>query len=180
MILALAGLAGAGKTTAIRMLSDAGCGSRLYVGGIVMEEVRRRGMTSGSESERLVRNVLREAGGMGVLARIASSAIERMDARGGVLIDAVYNPEEHAIYTERFGYRFKVLGIRTPTGIRAARLSMRSQRPITADELAKRDEYELGTLRLDHVLAQADHGIDNAGSLDELEHSLQAVLTALG
>lgn len=161
------------------MLVVAGRGSRLYVGSIVTAEVERRGMTPSAANERLVRDDLRIIGGMGVLARASLPVIERMLQEGNILVDAIYNEEERSIYSERFGSNLTVIAIRTPTDIRAERLSERSERPLTPAELAIRDAYEMERLRLGDVLQRSDHEIENAGSLHQLKYALKAMLAAL-
>lgn len=180
MILALAGLAGAGKTTAIELLEAADCGRRLYVGQFVTDEVKRRGLLITPENERLIRDELRQVSGMGALAQAALPVIEQLAQSTNVLIDAIYCEEERSIYLDRFGQALQLIAIHTPTELRARRIAERQQRSLSAAELTRRDEYEISVLGLKGVLACADHQIDNSGDLYELESTLQGMLARLG
>lgn len=176
MILALAGLAGSGKTTAIGMLSKSGFGASVYVGQIVTDEVARRGLKPTPANERAVRKDMREREGMHVLAERALPAIGRLASNGNALIDAIYNREEYDAYAAVFGRSLKILGISASFDLRAKRLADRVERPISLPDLKRRDEFEVGVLGLDVVLSIADHRLANEGSLDELEDALKDLL----
>jgi dephospho-CoA kinase len=172
----MAGLAGAGKTTAIRLLERRGVGARLYVGALVTAEVERLGLEPGPASERRVRTELRARDGMDALARVALPNIKRAAEQGAVLIDAVYCEEERSLYRQRFGADLAIVAIEAPAEVRAARLLARPERPMTVDELARRDALELGRFGLGQVLWSADRRIANEGTLDELERALERAL----
>ncbi len=178
-VVALAGLSGAGKTTAISLLEARGCGIRFYVGGIVTGEVRRRGLTGTPADERLVREELRRDGGRDALARLALPAIQGFDGVGAVLLDAIYNDEERTLYANHFGADFRMIGVDAPFTVRARRLAVRANRPINEEELARRDAYEIDSLGIQDVLAAADARVPNKGTLDELECTLQVVFDRL-
>lgn len=63
MLIAVAGLAGAGKTTAIDHLESLRAGRQVYVGELVLNEVRARGLEVNPENENLVRLDLRHTRG---------------------------------------------------------------------------------------------------------------------
>lgn len=179
LVVALAGLSGAGKTTAISMLEARGCGIRFYVGGIVTGEMRRRGLKGTPSDERLVREELRRDGGMDALARLALPAIEGFDGVGAVLLDAIYNDEERTLYAGHFGVDFRMIAMEAPFTVRAQRLAMRANRPSNKEDLARRDAYEISSLGIESVLAAADARVPNEGTLDELEGTLQVVFDRL-
>jgi dephospho-CoA kinase len=52
ILVALAGLSGAGKTTAADYFSAAGLAERLYVGEEVLNEIRAQGLPGGPDTER--------------------------------------------------------------------------------------------------------------------------------
>src|SRR6266850_580216 len=55
----IAGLAGAGKTTAAQYLSEATRGQYIYIGDAVLAEVQTRGLAETRENERLVSVLVR-------------------------------------------------------------------------------------------------------------------------
>jgi dephospho-CoA kinase len=101
MIIAVCGLAGAGKTTTLDILERRGAGAKVYVGSFVTAEVVRRGLEATSENERLVREELRASSGMAAMAQQAFPTIEGILNAGRVaLVDAIYCVEEYEFYRE--------------------------------------------------------------------------------
>lgn len=175
----MAGLAGAGKTTAIRLLERRGVGARFYVGAFVTSEVERLSLEAGPASERRVRTELRARDGMDALARAALPDIESAAEQGAALIDAVHCEEERSLYRQRFGDDLAIVAIETLAEVRAARLAVRHDRPMTTEEQARRDALELGRFGLGQVLRSADRRISNEGTLDELEGALERALSSI-
>jgi dephospho-CoA kinase len=180
MLLALTGLAGAGKTTVCLSLARRAFGSRYYAGQVLREELVRRQLPVTPENERLVRSELRAQRGMNVFAQLACPEIRKHIRSGHVLLDAVYCVEERDHYRAAFGDDLRVIAVVAPQAIRVERLKSRSERPITLKELTLRDELELDHYRLGEVVETADHSITNVGTLDELEASLGSLLLRLG
>jgi len=179
VLIAAAGLAGAGKTTALTQLAAMGAGHYVYVGGIVSAEVERRGLSSCPDTERLVRAELRRTEGPAALAsRAAPDLRRRLDAGETLLIDAICNPEEAAFYCATFADALVILALETPYALRAERLGARPVRPLSAEQLSARDSYELTQLDIGKVLGDADVTIDNGGTLEQLEAQVRAFATA--
>lgn len=172
MLIGLAGLSGAGKSTAIAHLSGRGFGIGYYAGATLVEELVRRGLPQTPDHERAVRKELREAHGMAVFAERALPVLKARMADGHVLLDAVYCPEERDCYRNAFGENFAVLAIVAPFDIRSARLLKRSDRPTTPDQLAARDTLELARFDLGSVMEIATHTLSNVGTLNQFEQAL--------
>ena len=173
MLIALSGLAGAGKTTAIADLERRGVGARVYVGAFVTAEVLRRGLPPTPACEKRVREELRVTEGMDALARRALPTIRGMLSAGRVaLVDAIYCLEERDFYQAALGEELICLAVETSAAIRAARLALRNQRPLSAAELDERDRYELERLGMAAVLAGAGHRVPNDGGLEDFEQAL--------
>lgn len=81
-LIGLAGLSGAGKTTAIDHLVSIGVGGRVYLGQIVLDEVEKRGLLRLPENERTVRLALRAELGLDILAKRAAPDIDGLLANG--------------------------------------------------------------------------------------------------
>lgn len=176
MLIAACGLAGAGKTTTLEILERFGVGAKVYVGSFVTAEVARRGMAATPEGERRVREELRASGGMAALAQLAYPTISGiLDAGRVALVDAIYCVEEYEFYRERCSDRVVRIAIQTAKTQREQRLALRALRPIDAEALTKRDEFELAQLGLADVMAAAEHTIVNDGSLNDLESALQGL-----
>ena len=173
-ILAVAGLAGAGKTTALGELSrKLGC-ETLYVGAFVLEEVGRRGLEQTAQAERHVRTALREERGRDVLAQMVVERLGIDPAQPVSTLDAVYLVEELECYRAAYGPRLVLLGIQADFEVRAARLGRRADRPLTRHELQRRDALELNEFRTGEVLAAADATLVNEGSLEDFKRALQS------
>lgn len=179
MLLAFAGLAGAGKTTAINILERLGFGRRFYAGQVLRDEVERLGLALTPQNEREVRTGLRDQRGMDVFARLAYPLISEMICSGPVLLDAIYCVEEREFYHDSFGINLQVLAIEACPDTRADRLAAREERPIGIDDLARRDALELGRYRLAEVIGSADHVVDNEGNLNQLEEVLRGLVPLL-
>jgi dephospho-CoA kinase len=173
-LVAVAGLAGAGKTTATDHLESIGLGRRVYVGALVLNEVRRQGLQVGAENEKLVRVALRRSNGPHALAALAAPVV--MDILGSgtnVLLDAIFNIEEYRHFEELCGNQVFLLAIAASFDVRADRLQHRCLRALTKDQLKARDETELNVLRTDLVFAEAPYRIVNEGSLDAFKAELE-------
>ena len=170
----MAGLAGAGKTTALGELSrELGC-KTLYVGAFVLEEVDRRGLEPTAQAERQVRTALREERGRNVLAQMVVERLGTDLSQPACTLDAVYLVEELECYRAAYGPRLVLLGIEAKYEVRAARLERRLDRPLTRAELTRRDALELADFRLGDVLAAADATLVNEGSLDDFKRALRS------
>ena len=65
-------MSGTGKSEATNFLKDQFNFDLFYFGGIVLNEVKKRGLEINNENEKMVREDLRRQHGNGVLAKIAS------------------------------------------------------------------------------------------------------------
>jgi dephospho-CoA kinase len=179
MLIAVCGLAGAGKTTTVDVLEHLGKGTRVYVGAFVTAEVESRSLPATPENERQVRDELRRAGGMDALAKRAWPTVEAiLDAGRVALVDALYCVEEFEFYRARCANKLVRIAIETEKQERERRLAIRASRPLDADALTKRDAFELDGLGLARVMAEAEHSINNNGPLHALENALKALASS--
>jgi dephospho-CoA kinase len=179
VLLGLAGLAGAGKTTAIATLERFGFGRRHYAGQALRDEVQARGLALTADNERAVRSEMRERCGMDVFARLALPRLRDLLAGGPVLLDSIYCMEERDLYQEAFGSCARVVAVRTSHATREGRLALSDDRPMTGEQLARRDALELGRFRLGEVIESANYSVANEGPLNEFEETLRSLLDHL-
>lgn len=176
MLIAATGFAGAGKTTALKLLEAFGIGEYFYVGGIVRAQMAARGLPDTPESEKAVRDALRNEYGMSALAMIASTDMRiKLEAGRTVLIDAICNTEESNYYREEFGDNLKLVAIITPFLQRASRLAARTDRTMTAEQLQERDNYEIEKLGMEEVAKSAHLTLDNSRTISDLESTLRGL-----
>ena len=146
---------------------------------IVREEAAERGLPP--EREHLIRigTLLREQGGLGVLAERLLPRLEAWD-----VVDSIRNPAE--VETLRHVPDFVLIGVDAPAELRFARSRLRARPgdPRSFAEFVARERQENSAnpagqqLRATFVLA--DRVIDNNGDLDLLHLKIDDLLHALG
>jgi dephospho-CoA kinase len=146
---------------------------------IVREEAAARGLPP--EREHLIRigTLLREQGGLGVLA-------ERLLPRlgGWDVVDSIRNPAE--VGTLRTVPGFVLIGVDAPAELRFARSRLRA-RPGDPDSFAEFAAKEMqensanpAGQQLRATFALSDRFIDNNGDLDLLRRHVEELLLSLG
>jgi dephospho-CoA kinase len=175
-IIATVGMCGSGKSVAGEYLEARGF-SKVYFGGLTMEEVKRRGLEVNEKNERLVREDLRKQHGMGAFAILSLPKIEeRLAAGKPVLIDGLYSFSEYKILKEKYGDAMVVLAVFTPRELRYMRLSKRKVRPLTRAEAVSRDFMEIENIEKGGPIALADYTLVNTGTVAELHEAVKQML----
>ena len=170
LIVGITGMPGAGKTTAAGYLSKVGYGV-ISMGDVIRDEVRRRGLKPGLESQLRVMELVRKEHGPAALAVLLESKITSMDGRV-IVIDGIRSPEEVA-HLGRLG-SVRILAIHASPARRFEYLRGRGRHddPHTWEEFRSRDFAEL-SLRIGEVIALADGMIVNErATKDELGASV--------
>ncbi|CAN7642354.1 AAA family ATPase [Phenylobacterium sp. LjRoot219] len=175
MLVAVAGLSAAGKTTAVEHLEALGVGRVLYVGRLVHEAVRQQGLTLTPANERRVREELRRREGADVFAARALESLRQSKLSGAPLIDAICVREEADRYRRELSGGLVILAIEADFEKRAARAASRPEKPLDREDLVARDRLECETFRLLDVLAAADHRLSNNGELADFKADLSAL-----
>jgi dephospho-CoA kinase len=146
---------------------------------IVREQAAARGLPP--EREHLIRigTLLREQGGLGVLAE---RLIPRLGGRD--VVDSIRNPAEVAALRRAPG--FILVGVDAPAKLRFARSRHRARPgdPASFAEFEARERQENSAnpagQQLRATLALADRVVDNDGDLDALHLKVDALLNSLG
>lgn len=176
-IIAVIGLAGAGKTEAIEYLMEMRGWPKVYFGEVTFDELRRRGMEKNEANERLVREGLRTE--LGPLI-YAERMIEKVKALKGsasrILVESLYSWEESLRFDEEFGDAFIVIALHASPKVRYERLAIRLERPLTAKEAWERDKSQIENLHQAGPIAMADYLIVNEETREELRGNLDAVM----
>jgi dephospho-CoA kinase len=177
-IVGVAGLAGAGKTTAVQYFSTLTEGRILYLGQAVLDEVRARGLSETRDNERDVRLDLRHKKGPAALALpYVDTVAECLANKIPVFVDAIYTQEEFGVLKSCFPRRSAhLLAIEASFAVRSTRLASRAERMFNCDELRERDETELKRLGTGAVIVAAEHTIRNEKSLEDFYRGLAAFL----
>lgn len=178
-ILAIVGLAGAGKTAATEYLIKKTGWPKVYFGDVTFDEMKRRGISVNEANERKMREELRSTFGMGSYAVKSLPKIKEYFAASSVIIESLYSWEEYLEMKKEFGESFKVLAVFAGFNIRAERMKNRPVRPLSAADLDSRDTSQIENLHQAGPIARADWMIVNEGSIEELYSKIDEVLAKI-
>jgi len=176
-ILAFVGLAGSGKSTAVDYLTEKGY-PKVYFGGIVLDEVAKRGLELTQENEQPIREELREKEGKDfVVKRIITQIHHLVDAgQHRIVADGLYTWTEYKALKHEFPGELIVAAVVAPRHLRHHRLVTRPVRPLTESEATQRDWAEIENLEKGGPIAIADHYIINDKNLERLHQQIESVV----
>ena len=177
--LALVGMPGAGKTICAQHLAARGYWT-LRFGGLVVEEVRRRGWAVNPENERVVREDMRARHGMAAMAALSLPQLREAVAGGrNIVIDGLYSFSEYQLLRAELNAPLLLLAVVAPRHLRYQRLASRPHRPLTPDEALQRDTREITRLEKGGPIAMADFTLLNDGTAEEFLCNLDELLKEL-
>ena len=179
IILAIVGLAGAGKTEATNYLVKKTGWPKIYFGQAIIDEAKGRGLPLSEENERKVREELRAKHGMQALAVANLGKIMAAFETSPVIIESMYSWEEYLFLKKEFGQSFKVLAIYSSFATREGRMKTRPERPLTPEQLESRDVSQIENLHQAGPIARADYTIVNEGSLEEMFGKIDEILNTV-
>lgn len=175
-------MAGSGKGTITDYLESRGM-PKIYFGGMVYEEVERRGLDI-VKHEREVREDMRAKEGLAVLAKRASAKADEYFADGHqvVVFDGLYSWSEFKFIEEKYGEDAIFIAVFTPKSIRYQRAINRreSHRSYTLDDIKKRDYEEIEGIEKGGPIAMADYTLVNTKTPEDLINELNSLLESLG
>ncbi|MFW9895062.1 MAG: AAA family ATPase [Candidatus Thorarchaeota archaeon] len=164
-ILAIVGLPGSGKSTAIEAIED--LGAIVTMGDIIRDEAKRRNIEPTGKNLGKLANELRELEGSDVIAKKCVKKIS--DKKDEVIfIDGLRSLAEVAIF--RNIWKFPIIAIIADEKKRLRRLfkRARSDDPKSIEDIKERDEREL-QFGLDKVIKEADFKIKNNSTINDLK-----------
>ncbi len=176
-ILAFVGLTGSGKSSAVDYVTAKGY-PKVYFGGVILDEVQRRGLELTQESEQPVREELRATEGKDfVVKRIIKQIHDLVDAgQHRIIADGIYSWTEYKAMRHEFPGELTVVAIVTPKHLRKQRMAKRPLRPLTSEQVDQRDWAEIENIEKGGPIAIADYFIHNEGSLEKLHGEIDKVL----
>ena len=167
-------MSGTGKSEATSLLKDNFGFDVFYFGGVVLDEVKKRGLEINSQNEKDVRESLRREFGVGVLAKKASIAIDSSES--SIILDGLYSFAEYKILKELYPENFVVVAIHSDKEVRYARLSQREFRPLSKAEVDGRDYAEIENIEKGGPIAIADYHIINNSEFSVFEEDLIKIM----
>jgi dephospho-CoA kinase len=177
-VVAIVGMAGAGKSEVARLFEEAGF-ARIRFGDITDEELERRGQELNEENERRVRELLRKEHGMAVYAELNLPRIEAALAKSNVVVDGLYSWEEYTLLKERYNDDLFVVVVWASPKTRYARLDGRRNRPLTPADTTERDRAEIENSHKGGPIAVADYIIINESSLEDLRKQAEQTIARM-
>lgn len=172
---AIVGMCGSGKSVVCDYLECIGY-TKIYFGGVVINEVKKRNLEINPENERMVREDLRKQYGMGAMAEVLLPTIEEAYKRGNVVLDGLYSWDEYIILKNKFGESLEMIAVVSDKQTRYARLAQREIRPLTKEQAEQRDIQEIENMKKGGPIAFADYYLENNENKEELERKLENIL----
>ena len=176
VILAVVGLAGAGKSDVTMYLVDKMKSPKVYFGDATFDEMKRIGLEINEINERKTREDIRKRLGMGAYAILNLPKIKELFESGSVIVESLYSWEEYLEMKKEFGDSFKVLSIYSCPETRIARMENRPVRPLKREDMVSRDYSQIENLHQAGPIARADWTIVNEGTKEELKDAIDKIL----
>lgn len=171
-ILAIVGLPGSGKTTAIEAISDLGI--VVTMGDVVRDEAKRMNIEPSGRNLGEIAQQMRKKKGLGIIAKKCVDIIKKKKD-DIIIIDGIRSLSEVNIFREF--WKFPIIAVLVDEKKRLKRLFKRSRSddPKNLEELKERDNRELN-FGLDEVLEEADYKIYNNSTIDDIKKKTRDVV----
>ena len=176
-IIAFVGMPGAGKSTLADFLASKGI-PNVYLGGVTVDEVKKRGLEVNEKNEKTVREELRTKEGLGVMAKRIIPEIEELFTKNDVVVaDGIYSWSEYKIFKKKYTDNAIIIAVVSPRIERHKRLAKRPDRPLTDYEVTSREYAEIENLEKGGPIANADYTILNNDTPDFMLKQLSHIFT---
>ncbi|MBP5210080.1 MAG: AAA family ATPase [Clostridia bacterium] len=174
-IIAVVGMCGSGKSELTKYFLEDGFDS-VHLGDVTMKELKKRGLPVCEQNERAIREEVRATYGLGAYAILLYPEIEEKAEKKPLVLDGLYSWSEYLYLKEKLGDRLSVWAIVTDASIRRERLAKRPVRPLTAEEVDRRDKSEIENLEKGGPIAAADKYLINNGTPAELRAQYERLM----
>ena len=182
-IVAVVGMSGSGKSTAIEFLTERGI-PKVYFGGVIYKAMEEAGIprTEDGESEKKFREEIRQKEGKDfVVKRVIESTKKLIEAgQKRIVLDGLYSWTEYKILRKEWPTEMTVVAITVPKALRRKRLAERPERPFDAKASAERDRSEIENLEKGGPIAIADYYVDNSGTIPEFHERFANLMKEIG
>ncbi|MCP9492734.1 MAG: AAA family ATPase [Candidatus Nanosynbacter sp. P2B_S1_bin.0.1] len=174
-IIALVGLAGSGKSSAVEYLTEKGF-PKIYFGGVIYKAMDEAGIEKTWDNQQQFREEIRRREGKDfVIKRVIKNIHDLINAgQNKVVLDGLYTWSEYKLLKHEFPGQVVVIAIVTPKYLRYQRMAKRIERPMQPHEVDQRDWSEIENLEKGGPIAIADYFIINDGSLEQLHQKIDA------
>ena len=174
-IIALVGLAGSGKSSAVEYLTEKGF-PKIYLGGVIYKAMDEAGIEKTWDNQQQFREEIRRREGKDfVIKRVIKNIHDLINAgQNKIVLDGLYTWSEYKFLKHEFPGQVVVIAIVTPKYLRYQRMAKRIERPMQPHEVDQRDWSEIENLEKGGPIAIADYFIINDGSLEQLHQKIDA------
>ena len=174
-IIALVGLAGSGKSSAVEYLTEKGF-PKIYFGGVIYKAMDEAGIEKTWDNQQQFREEIRRREGKDfVIKRVIKNIHDLLNAgQNKIVLDGSYTWSEYKSVKHEFPGQVVVIAIVTPKYLRYQRMAKRIERPMQPHEVDQRDWSEIENLEKGGPIAIADYFIINDGSLEQLHQKIDA------
>lgn len=174
-IIALVGLAGSGKSSAVEYLTEKGF-PKIYFGGVIYKAMDEAGIEKTWDNQQKFREEIRRREGKDfVIKRVIKNIHDLISAgQNKIVLDGLYTWSEYKLLKHEFPGQVVVIAIVTPKYLRYQRMAKRIERPMQPHEVDQRDWSEIENLEKGGPIAIADYFIINDGSLEQLHQKIDA------
>lgn len=175
-IIALVGLAGSGKSSAVEYLTKKGF-PKVYFGGVIYKAMEEAGIEPTWDNQQKFREEIRQREGKDfVIRRVIKNIRDLINAgQNKIVLDGLYTWSEYKILKHEFPGQVVVIAIVTPKHLRYQRMIKRPERPMQPREVDQRDWSEIENLEKGGPIAIADYFIINDSDLIQLHQKIDAV-----
>ena len=179
IVLAIAGLPGAGKSIITEYFVKKTGWPKVYFPQCVFDEIKNRGLEVNQTNEKEIREEVRKKFGMGAFATINLPRVKELLKDSSVILESFYSWEEYLIFKKEFGERFFVLAVYSSPDTREKRLQNRSFRPLKKEEVIARDYSQIENLHQAGPIARADFTVINESDENCLYDQLDKIIDIL-
>ena len=174
-IIALVGLAGSGKSSAVEYLTEKGF-PKIYFGGVIYKAMDEAGIEKTWDNQQQFREEIRRREGKDfVIKRVIKNIHDLINAgQNKIVLDGLYTWSEYKFLKHEFPGQVVVIAIVTSKYLRYQRMAKRIERPMQPHEVDQRDWSEIENLEKGGPIAIADYFIINDGSLEQLHQKIDA------
>ncbi len=171
-VLAICGLPGSGKSTAIKAIEDLGI--VVTMGDIVRNEAKKRNLEPNRNNIGKVATELRKTGGPTIIANKCVDLIKNLNEEV-IFVDGIRSLSEVNIFRQY--WKFPIVAIVVDEKKRFKRLFSRgrSDDPKTLEDLKERDKREIN-FGLDKVIEIANYTILNNSTIKDLKKKTRKVV----
>ena len=175
-IIALVGLAGSGKSSAVEYLTKKGF-PKIYFGGVIYKAMEEAGIEPTWDNQQKFREEIRQREGKDfVIRRVIKNIRDLINAgQNKIVLDGLYTWSEYKILKHEFPGQVVVIAIVTPKHLRYQRMVKRPERPMQPREVDQRDWSEIENLEKGGPIAIADYFIINDSDLTQLHQKIDAI-----